>query len=374
MIKQGSVLGSGISALTIDSLTRIIEEHGKVWEIGGIKINPLLFQDDIFAVNKTEDIQETISIIETFQNLKRLQFHEEKTKKSIINGKKDKTVYINGIEIERTKSHKYLGKIIEENGKIKEEIKERIKIAKMQVNQAFQVIDKNELSRKRIEVGIKLLQAVIMPTLIFGAETWNKLTEKEKTEINNVQTTFLSRLLRVPKTTPKCALIHETNSTKVEHLANQRKLEYYIDLHNREETRLEVRIRKYQEETNMSYEKEIEELKKLYKIEDNLKKIEKREGKNSVKKAIEEKNKEELKEQMSKGKKTQSIVKWKENYMEKLNFEDAKTIFKLRTNMIETKANYSNGYKGQIICDQCKVKEETTQHLFECNKYEDIHK
>ena len=164
------------------------------------------------------------------------------------------------------------------------------------------------------------------------------------------------------------------NSTKVEHLANQRKLEYYIDLHNREETRLEVRIRKYQEETNMSYEKEIEELKKLYKIEDNLKKIEKREGKNSVKKAIEEKNKEELKEQMSKGKKTQSIVKWKENYMEKLNFEDAKTIFKLRTNMIETKANYSNGYKGQIICEQCKVKEETTQHLFECNKYEDIHK
>ena len=263
IIKQGSVLGSGISALTIDSLTRIIEEHGKVWEIGGIKINPLLFQDDIFAVNKTEDIQETISIIETFQNLKRLQFHEEKTKKSIINGKKDKTVYINGIEIERTKSHKYLGKIIEENGKIKEEIKERIKIAKMQVNQAFQVIDKNELSRKRIEVGIKLLQAVIMPTLIFGAETWNKLTEKEKTEINNVQTTFLSRLLRVPKTTPKCALIHETNSTKVEHLANQRKLEYYIDLHNREETHLEVRIRKYQEETNMSYEKEIEELKKL---------------------------------------------------------------------------------------------------------------
>ena len=102
-----------------------------------------------------QDIQETISIIETFQNLKRLQFREEKTKKSIINGKKDKTIYINGIEIERTKSHKYLGKIIEENGKIKEEIKERIKITKRQVNQVFQVIDKNELSSKRIEVGNK---------------------------------------------------------------------------------------------------------------------------------------------------------------------------------------------------------------------------
>ena len=89
MIKQGSVLGSVISAITIDSLTRIMNQCGNQWYMENIKINPLLFQDDIFAVNKTEHIQDTIDIIETFQDLKRLQFHEEKTKKSILNGKKD---------------------------------------------------------------------------------------------------------------------------------------------------------------------------------------------------------------------------------------------------------------------------------------------
>ena len=71
--------------------------YGKVWEIGGIKIKPLIFQDDIFAANKTEVIQDLINIIETFQNLTRLQFHEEKTKKTIINGKRDEPIYINGI-------------------------------------------------------------------------------------------------------------------------------------------------------------------------------------------------------------------------------------------------------------------------------------
>ena len=100
MIKQGSVLGAVISALTIDSLTRIIEKHGQSWKIGETRLNPLLFQDDIFAANKTEDIQETVNIIETFQNLKRLQFHKEKTKKSILSGKSEEAVYINKNEIE----------------------------------------------------------------------------------------------------------------------------------------------------------------------------------------------------------------------------------------------------------------------------------
>ena len=115
MIKQGSVLGAVLSAITIDSLTRIMNNFEKKWNIEGTEIDPLLFQDDIFAVNRTEDIQETVNIIETFQNLKRLQFHEEKTKKSILSGKKDEKVTINGIEVDRVQSHKYLGRIIEEN-------------------------------------------------------------------------------------------------------------------------------------------------------------------------------------------------------------------------------------------------------------------
>ena len=82
--------------MTIDSITRIIENHGESWEIGGIKIHPLLFQDDIFAVNKTEHMQRMIKSIEVCQNLKRIQFHEGKTKKSIINGKIDKPLFIIG--------------------------------------------------------------------------------------------------------------------------------------------------------------------------------------------------------------------------------------------------------------------------------------
>ena len=62
-------------------------------------------------------------------------------------------------------------------------------------------------------------------------------------------------------------------------MANQRKIEYYMELHNREKSRLEVKMRIHQEKKSMSYEKEIEELKKFYNIRADLKRIEAKEGK-----------------------------------------------------------------------------------------------
>ena len=40
-------------AVSLPSGTRIIEKHGQSWKIGETRLNPLLFQDDIFAANKT---------------------------------------------------------------------------------------------------------------------------------------------------------------------------------------------------------------------------------------------------------------------------------------------------------------------------------
>merc|ERR1712008_442016 len=94
--------------------------------------------------------------------------------------------------------------------------------------------------------------------------------------IHGVQTQYLARLLNVPRTTPKCALLKETGQVNITYIANLRKLEFYIELHNREETRLEVQMRIHQEKKDMTYEKEIKELKEYYNIKEDLKNIEKR--------------------------------------------------------------------------------------------------
>ena len=368
MIKQGSVLGSVISALTIDSLTRILDKCENIWEVDGTKIKPLLFQDDIIAINKTKDIQETVNIIETFQHLKRLEFHEDKTKKSIFNGKTEVKIQVNGCEIKRTPEHKYLGKIVEEELKDKKEIQERIKMAKIQSNECMSIINNNFYkSRKRIEMGKELLQKMIIPTLTFGSETWNKLTEKEKLEINGVQTNYLSKLLNVPSTTPKCALVGSLKLTKIEHIANTRKLQYYVDLQNRDKNKLEVKMQKIQQSKNMSYEKEINELKEKYNIDISMKGENKEAIKNHIKNKIMEINDKELEEEIKVGKKTKMLNEVNRNYLENFHFEEARAIFMMLTRMIDVKANFKNKYRN-LECEICRV-EENTQHLFKCKKY-----
>ena len=294
MIKQGSILGAVMSAITIDSLTRILDKCECILEVNGTKIYPLLFQDDIIVVNKTKDIQKTVNIIETFQHLKRLEFHENKTKKSIFNGKRDEKIEINKIEIERVPEHTYLGKIIEEGLKEKKEIQERVNKAIVQSNECLSIINNKLLNRRRISVGKELLEKMIIPTLTFGSETWNKLTEKEKENINSVQSDYIAKLLEVPGTTPKCALIGCLNLTKIEHIANTRNLEYYVDIQNRNENRLEVKMLKVQQNRNMTYEKEIKELKEKYNIDICLKGENTKKIKNYIKLKIKEINDNEI--------------------------------------------------------------------------------
>ena len=235
-------------------------------------------------------------------------------------------------------------------------------------------MNEKNLRNKRIEVGKKLLQSVIIPTIISGAETWTKLTKAEEEEINNIQTQFLNRLLKVPRSTPKCALLKEMGMRKVTHIANQRKLEYYIELHNREESRLEVKMRIHQEKKAMSYEKEIEELKKFYNIKEDLKTVKAKEGKKIINKYVIKKNKEEIEEDMEKGKKTKDLNECNKEYMSKLNFNEARMIFLLKSNMIETKANFKGQFLNNLKCEICGKEEETTQHLFECDGYMEIRK
>ena len=156
---------------------------------------------------------------------------------------------------------------MEEGLKEKKEIQERIIKARAKQNECLRILKNKYLSKNRIAGGVKFLQSNIIPTLTFGAETWNELTKDEKDELNRVQTNYLAHLLKVPETTPKCALIGCLNLTKIEHIANTKKLQYYVDLMNRNENKLEVKMQKLQINREMSYEREINDLKGKYKID-----------------------------------------------------------------------------------------------------------
>merc|ERR1739842_243123 len=102
--------------------------------------------------------------------------------------------------------------------------------------------------------------------------------DEEKIEVNQVQTQYLTRLLIIPKTTPRSALLRETNLMKIEHIVNMKKIDYFIDLTSREENKLEAKIKKLIEEKNMTYKKEIEEIREQYNIRIKLEDLSPKEG------------------------------------------------------------------------------------------------
>ena len=178
--------------------------------------------------------------------------------------------------------------------------------------------------------------------------------------------------MKVPITTPKCALIGGLNLTKIEHIANTRKLQYYVDLINREEHKLEVKMQLIQQSKDMSYEREINELKLKYNININLKGDNPIKIKDYIKNEIKKINDKEIKEELNKGKKTKMMEEYNKNYLENLHFEEARAIFMMLTRMIDVKANFKNKYKN-LECDTCKV-EENTHHLFKCERYHDLNR
>ena len=85
---------------------------------------------------------------------------------------------------------------------------------------------------------------------------------------------------------------------KIEHIANLRKLEYFIDINKREEERLEVKIKNLIENKKLPYHLEIEELMKLYNININIEENNIGECKKKIKEAINKKNMEELSDEL----------------------------------------------------------------------------
>ena len=53
-------------------------------------------------------------------------------------------------------------------------------------------------------------------------------------------------------------------------------------------------------------------------------------------------------------------------YLEKLEPNLARIVFKARVRMFDIKVNYKNKYSTDLSCTFCKMETETFYHLFEC--------
>ena len=61
----------------------------------------------------------------------------------------------------------------------------------------------------------------------------------------------------------------------------------------------------------------------------------------------------------------------KEEYLDKVTSNQCRTIMEIRLNMVDVKMNFKGQY-DDTICVGCFQTDETTEHFFECPKYQEL--
>ena len=147
-IGQGTIGGAIVSAGTLDDgVSEIFETSRDEICYGKVKINPLLYQDDILRMTTTHfGAQAGLSKVEAVMRLKSLEVHPDKYFHLLIGNKKNLDLIRNQIEknplkymnkpIKEKKSEKWLGDFFH-NGGVSESVTETIKQRKGRAKNAI---------------------------------------------------------------------------------------------------------------------------------------------------------------------------------------------------------------------------------------------
>ena len=368
-VKQGSVLASKMASLHTDGANRMFVNTGLGIQYGEIKINNLIFQDDIIKLeNSVNKINQSNIIYNWFSKVNGMKFHETKSV-WLSNSKQKLDITLDDKQLPRAKNAKYLGDILTPDGKVDETIRQRKSAITGMLAEISTIMD--EMGECRIEAALQYYNGILCPKLLTNSETWSNISSQNHIELEKIQNQTLKRLLRLPNGTPSKALKAELGVLSVKHQIIQKKLLFLHKILLYPEDHITRQILMEQRSIpSPTWLSKLEEEVLPIGIEINLEEIKmkpKETWGKEIKNKIKINQEKELKEWKKTSKKYGEMkgeIKLKK-YCQKLNSQDSIRILKLRIGMTEAKSNFRNMHTN-IDCNKCG-KIETAEHLINCN-------
>ena len=291
--------------------------------------------------------------------------------------------------ISETKSYKYLGDVITNDGGNKDNINAR-KTKTMATTININAIAATEVLRM-IETPtlLQLHDKITVPGLIANAESWN-LLKGEKDELDKIEVQALRNLFNLPVHTPTPAILY-TFGTLFTHLRiEQRRLMYLHRLLKRHESHWTSMILLRLEALNIGWSKSIKSTLRDLDLPTDFSTIKaqtRRAWKNQVKEKIEVKNTGLLIKECYRKENGQSRAKTKtahiidhlkeDGYIRnpntqimQCNRQDAKTIIIARFRMLECGANFKGSL--QYTCRTCNTVDDENHRINTCKKFRSV--
>ena len=193
-----------------------------------LQLCSLLYADDtIIMSHDANDLQYSLQIYTEYCNKWNLKINTEKTKIMIFGKNKQKRKFtINGNDIEKVNSFKYLGLVFSKNGKYTNGIKHNIEKAK---KASFAILRRSKQLNLSISCQLHISETIIKPILLYGCEIF---CHENLTLIDTFYTQILKRILCVNKNTPRYMIFGETGCTPPSIDIKKRALSFWIKRKN----------------------------------------------------------------------------------------------------------------------------------------------
>ena len=357
---------------------------------GRRKIAGLAFVDDVVSMAASYEQQErTLARINEFAVKHQLEWGEDKCKVMEIGKHKEKKTQWNLGDkiIHNCQNYKYLGEVISRDGKNIENLKDKIGKVKSVVFEALTCARSRIMQRIGTRVSLKLHETVIMPTLLYGCETWT-LDSKEMSLVERTDLWTLKKLFGLPPTTPTPAVRFITGTLYMNVRIGIKQLIYLQQLLRKEDDQWIRDALMTLKEDGTGWAKTIQHTLEQWELESDWEIIATKPvntWKREVHQAAEKYNKEKLLEDCQTRNRGTSRLKTKtKSLVEKIQNDNYKRIplpiinnltsiqtralIMGRYGMLECRNNFSMG-SGVKTCGVCNVIDDEMHRMNDCEKY-----
>ena len=389
-------MGQGSSGAAVASQAMIdmgLREYfgGSADEIyyGSVRFEAAAFQDDI--AKPSGDVlscQAGMTKLAAMLGARGLEAHEEKTgyilygapafKEKVEEELEVTPLTFGTFKVKRKDKDKYLGQVLHQDGlamSVRATIEERTSKVKGAIYTVASLLETFELQAMGGLMAAKYLwEGAIVPSLLAGAGTWVGCTGREEEMCEELQMLFWRTILQVPKGTPKVMMRAETGSRRMKYRIWKQKVMLAKRIKSQKGSLANLI---FEEQLKMGWGglvKEVAEIcmklgvNDVSKMEVTKEELEERIGMADY---------VEMKEDMEKCSKLKDVkdgdFREVQKYMEWKGVEKGRLAFRIRSRMMmKVKANFKNGNRESLKCDNCQEEEDETQeHMMSCPGWRD---
>ena len=251
IIMQGTVWGSFLCTVTMDKLGQFIYNHPELtYKYKGVVKTPSLgMVDDVLCVQKCSTSTVKLnSIINSFIESKKLKLSAKKCHRIHIQNQKEKRktecqkIKVHENEMNNSKEQKYLGELICSNGSVRNTIEGRKNKGYGIVNEIIAIMEEILLGRFKLEIGLKLRQAMLLNGILYNSEAWHNVSESEMKMLEKVDETLLRVMVKAHSKTPIEFLYLEAGAIPIRFIIKSRRLLYHHNILKRDSNELVRRI------------------------------------------------------------------------------------------------------------------------------------